>query len=55
MQGVDREEHFGRVEAGVFVVEDARGVDERAEVAARDVFHCEVDVFFVLECVEELD
>jgi hypothetical protein len=55
MQGVDREEHFSRVEAGVFVVEDARGIDEGAEVTARDVFHCEVDVFFILKGVEELD
>jgi hypothetical protein len=55
MEFVDGGEHFCDVEAGVFLFEDARVGEEGAEVAAWDVFHGEVDVFCVLEGVEETD
>ena len=70
MECVDCEEHFSSVETRVFVMEDARRVDQGTEVAAGDVFlrkrqshegsggrenHCEVDGFFILKGVEELD
>ena len=48
-------EHFADVESGVFFLEDARVIEESAEVTAGYVFHCEVDMVRVLECVQETD
>lgn len=51
----DTSEHFGDIEASVFLFQNARVVEKRAEIAARDIFHCKVNVLLVLECVEKLN
>lgn len=55
MQLVDADEHLGDVEPRVLLFQDARVVQEGAEVATGDVFHGEVDELRVLEGVQESD
>lgn len=53
VQGGDGRDHLGHVEPGVFLLEDARVVEERAKVAAGHKVHGEVDKLGVLERVQE--
>ena len=47
VESIDAAEHFGDIEAGVTVVEDAGVVEESAEVATWDVFLDSVLVWFL--------
>jgi hypothetical protein len=53
MQLCDGAEHLGDVELGVLLLEDARVVEEGAEVTACDKVHREVDVRRILEGVQQ--
>ena len=53
MQFVDGNKHLCGVEARIFLVHDARVVQESSEVASRDVLHGKIDVLRVLECIQQ--
>lgn len=50
---VDTGKHLCGIEAGVFLLENAGVVQEGSEVSTRNILHGKVDVFLVLESVEE--
>ena len=53
VQFVHSHEHLANVEAGVLLLQYTGVVEECAKVTTGDVFHCEIDVMWVLECVEK--
>jgi hypothetical protein len=55
VQSVDTGEHLCDVKSGMSVVKDASVVEQGSEVTAGHVFHGQVNLFFVLERVEQLD
>lgn len=55
MQFIHSHEHLCDIEPCVFLLKDPAVVHQCTEIATWDVFHSEVDVCGVLECVEEAD
>ena len=53
MQLTDGNKHLADVKACVFLFEDTGIVEECAKVAARDVFHGEIDMLCVLKCIKQ--
>lgn len=53
MELVHGGEHFADIESSMFLLQNTGIVQERPEVAPRDVLHREVDVIDVLEGVEK--
>ncbi len=55
MQLVHSHEHLRDIKPCIFLLEDPAVVHQGTEITTGDVFHREVDVCGVLECVEEAD
>lgn len=55
MQLVHANEHLANVKPRDLLLENSRVVEKGAEVATRNVLHREIDMLWILECVQQSD